>query len=160
MKTLNFACTARCFESSFLILRFELIIPLFIVQLFECLWSGRSRMFWFKFFNNWIWPDNAIIYCPVIQVVARSCLEWEVWGLNQTQSCQRLATTATFLRKERCCLAGMTWKRAPQTRYMLWHNTVSIMKDLIIIMILLHYNNVYILSKIDRVSKISAIVLE
>ena len=49
---------------------------------------------------------------------------------NQTQCFQRLATAATFLRKELCCPGAMTQRWAPQTRYTFRHNTASIMKDL------------------------------
>ena len=43
-----------------------------------------------------------------------------------------LVTAATFLRKELCCLGAVTWKWVPQTRYMLWCITTSIMRfDLI-----------------------------
>ena len=48
---------------------------------------------------------------------------------NRTQCCQRLTTAATFLQKMLCCPGAMRW--AAQTRYTLWRNTASIMKDLI-----------------------------
>ena len=50
---------------------------------------------------------------------------------NRTQCCQRLATAATFLRKELCCPGAMTQRWAPPTRYTLRRIRASIMKDLI-----------------------------
>ena len=44
---------------------------------------------------------------------------------NWTQSCQRLATAATFLRKELCFSGAMTRRWAPQTCYRLPRNTTS-----------------------------------
>ena len=49
---------------------------------------------------------------------------------NRTQCCQRLATAAAFLQKELCCPGTMLRRWALQTRYTFWHNTASIMKDL------------------------------
>ena len=44
---------------------------------------------------------------------------------------QRLATAATFLRKELCCPGAMTRRWAPPTRYTLRRYAASIIKDLI-----------------------------
>ena len=44
---------------------------------------------------------------------------------------KRLATAATFLRKELRCPGAMTRRWASPSRYTLWGNTASIMKDLI-----------------------------
>ena len=60
---------------------------------------------------------------PVIQISGRS---------NRTQCRQRLAIVATLLRKELCCLGAMTRRWAPPTRYTLWRNAASKIKDLII----------------------------
>ena len=49
------------------------------------------------------------------------------------QCCQRLATAATFLRKELCCPGVLTRRWAPPTRYTLRRNPASIMKHLILI---------------------------
>ena len=69
------------------------------------------------------------------RAVTRSSLEQEVKSrVGQiTRCCQRLATLATFLRKEQCCLGAMTRRWAPQTHYMLQCNTTSIKKNLILI---------------------------
>ena len=48
---------------------------------------------------------------------------------NRTQSYQRLATAATFLRVEACCPGAMTQRWAPLTRYTLRSNTASLMKE-------------------------------
>jgi len=37
------------------------------------------------------------------------------------------------LRKLLCCLGAVTWRWAPQTRYMLRRNTASIMKGLVLV---------------------------
>ena len=63
-------------------------------------------------------------------------LKREVWGsklgpAKSTQCCHRLATAATFLRKELSCSGSITRRWAPQIRYMLWRSTASIMKDVI-----------------------------
>ena len=50
---------------------------------------------------------------------------------NRTQCCQRLATVASFLRKELGCPGAMTRRWAPPTRYTLRRITASIIKDLI-----------------------------
>ena len=44
-------------------------------------------------------------------------------GSVELESCQWLATAATFLRKELCCPGAMSWQWAPQTRFTLWRNT-------------------------------------
>ena len=72
---------------------------------------------------------------PVGQEVTRLSLEREVKSRSSQirQCCQRLATAATFIRKEQCCLGAMMWRWAPQTHYMLQRNTTSITKKLILI---------------------------
>ena len=49
----------------------------------------------------------------------------------ETQRCQRLATAATFLRKELCRPGAMMRRWAQPTRYTLRRNPASITKDLI-----------------------------
>ena len=44
---------------------------------------------------------------------------------------QQFATTSTFFKKKQCCLGTMSRRLAMQTRYTLWHYTMSIKKDLI-----------------------------
>ena len=39
-------------------------------------------------------------------------------------------SVATFLRQELCCPGAITGDWTPPTRYMLWRNAASIMKDL------------------------------
>ena len=73
---------------------------------------------------------NALQKYAAVTNVMRS--EVQISGRsNQTQCCQRLATAATFLRKELCCPGAMTRRWAPPTRYTLRRNAASIMKDLI-----------------------------
>ena len=67
------------------------------------------------------------------RAVTRSPLELESsssnsTNSNRTQCCKRLATAATFLWKELCCLGAMTRRRAPPIRYTLWRNTDNITK--------------------------------
>ena len=49
-------------------------------------------------------------------------------GSVKLESCQRLATAATFLRKELCCPGAMSQQWAPQTRFTLRRNTARVMK--------------------------------
>ena len=71
---------------------------------------------------------------PDGRAVARSSLEREVISRASQirHCCQRLATAATLLLKEQCCLGAMTRRWAPQTRYMLQRITASIMKNLML----------------------------
>ena len=69
---------------------------------------------------------------PVGREVTRSFSDWEVWGSNLG-----LATAATFLRKELCCLGAMTPRWVPRTRYTLRRDAASIMKDLILFNLIL-----------------------
>ena len=64
----------------------------------------------------------------IVSVLSTICLRMS----NRTQFRQRLATAATFLRKQLCCQNAMTRRLAPKTRYSLWHDTASTMKDLIV----------------------------
>ena len=54
---------------------------------------------------------------------------------NRTQCCQRLATAAIFVQKKMCCPGAMMKRWAPPTRNTLQHNTASITKDLICLML-------------------------
>ena len=67
---------------------------------------------------------------PVGQAVTRLSLEREFKSRASQirQCCQRLATAATFLRKEQCCLGAMTPRWAQQTHYIPQRNTTSIKK--------------------------------
>ena len=49
-------------------------------------------------------------------------------GSVKLESCQRLATAATFLRKELCCPGAMSRQWAPQTRFTLRRNTARVIK--------------------------------
>ena len=63
-------------------------------------------------FSDGLWSGRS-----EVQISGRS---------NRTQCCQRLATAATFLRKELCCPGATTRRWAPQTRYTLRRTTASI----------------------------------
>ena len=72
----------------------------------------------------------------VRRAVTRSNLEREVLGSNLgpvklSTVLPTLATASTFLRKELYCSGGITRRWAPPTRYTLWRNTASILKDFI-----------------------------
>ena len=49
-------------------------------------------------------------------------------GSVKLESCQWLATAATFLRKELCCPGAMSRQWAPQTRFTLRRNTARVIK--------------------------------
>ena len=49
-------------------------------------------------------------------------------GSVKLESCQRLATAATFLRKKLCCPGAMSRQWAPQTRFTLRRNTARVIK--------------------------------
>ena len=49
-------------------------------------------------------------------------------GSVKLESCQRLATAATFLRKKLCCPGARSRQWAPQTRFTLRRNTARVMK--------------------------------
>ena len=75
--------------------------------------------FWFSCHAFCLWSGRS-----EVQTLCRS---------NRTHCCLRLATAATFHRKELCCSGAMTRRRVPQTRPTLRRITASIMKVLILI---------------------------
>ena len=85
-------------------------------------------------------------------MVTRSSLEREVKSRASQirQRCQRLATAATFLRKQQCCLGAMTRRWAPQTRYLLQCNTTNIKEKLDLDLIKLNDNRNHMHKKIPR----------
>ena len=103
-----------------------------------CVWS------WLFFNFHEFLASLILLNRPVGRAVTR-CLwsgrsEVQISGRSNRARCyQRLATAATFLRKELCCPGAMTRRWAAQTPHTLWRNTASIMKDFIWLILFLNF---------------------